>query len=206
MILFRYLPWLLCLLITECWIIPVLLFCHAVTDRCLFDYSVYSKQASNGSSLVWFWVDNRLSSRFSPNCLPKSSFWPPINNNLTIWQHLRKSWWECLSPPASSASDPTTPIPTGPFTDINGINANQEKYDGNPTKFKVLLMQYSMFLGQKPLLYPTDDSQVSFVCSSGGHWIGPWQFGFPDLRKISFTLLQSIQTSSGMPGGRGSTA
>lgn len=98
------------------------------------------------------------------------------------------------------------PIPTGPFSDITAINAKQEKYDGNPTKFKVLLMQYSMFLGQKPLLYPTDDSQVSFVCSSGGHWIGPRQFGFPDLRKLSFTLLQSIQTSSGMPGGRGSTA
>lgn len=154
MILFCSLPWLLCLVITDCWIIPVLLFCHAITDLCLFDYSVYSKQAANGSSLVWFsWADNRLSSRFPPNCQPKSPFWPPINNNSTIWQHLRKSWWERLSPSASSPSDPTIPIPAGPFTDITTIKANQDKYDGNPTKFRWLLMQYSETILSISLLY-----------------------------------------------------
>ncbi len=40
-----------------------------------------------------------------------------------------------------------------------------EKYDGAPNKCKGFLLQCTMFMDQQLLLYPTDDSLVSFVCS-----------------------------------------
>ncbi len=40
-----------------------------------------------------------------------------------------------------------------------------EKIDGSPTRCKGFLLQCSMFIGQQPTLYPTDDSRIAFVCS-----------------------------------------
>ncbi len=40
-----------------------------------------------------------------------------------------------------------------------------EKYDGTPNKCKGFLLQCTIFMDQQPLLYPTDNSRVSFVCS-----------------------------------------
>ncbi len=40
-----------------------------------------------------------------------------------------------------------------------------EKFDGSPSRCKGFLLQCSMFIGQQPTLYPTDDSRIAFVCS-----------------------------------------
>ncbi len=40
-----------------------------------------------------------------------------------------------------------------------------EKFDGSPTKCNDFLLQCSMFVKQQPMLYPTDNSRIAFVCS-----------------------------------------
>ncbi len=40
-----------------------------------------------------------------------------------------------------------------------------ERFDGSPTKCKGFLLQCSMFVKQQPMLYPTDESRITFVSS-----------------------------------------
>ncbi len=58
------------------------------------------------------------------------------------------------TPPAAAQSQSASQPMTSPRLSF------PEKYDD--TKF---LLQCTMFMDQQPLLYPTDDSRVSFVCS-----------------------------------------
>ncbi len=59
-------------------------------------------------------------------------------------------------PPPASATASATASPRLAFP---------EKFDGSPTRCKGFLLQCSMFIGQQPTLYPTDDSRIAFVCS-----------------------------------------
>ncbi len=61
-------------------------------------------------------------------------------------------------PPAARSQSASQPM-TSPRLSF------PEKYDGAPNKCKGLLLQCTMFMDQQLLLYPTDDSLVSFVCS-----------------------------------------
>ncbi len=58
-------------------------------------------------------------------------------------------------PPSASAMASATASPRLAFP---------EKFDGSPTRCKVFLLQCSMFIGQQPTLYTTDDSRIAFVC------------------------------------------
>ncbi len=55
---------------------------------------------------------------------------------------------------ATASSSPTSPRLAFP-----------DKFDGTSSKCKGFLLQCSMFVNQQPLLYPTDDSRIAFVCS-----------------------------------------
>ncbi len=60
------------------------------------------------------------------------------------------------SPPHTATASPSTTSPRLAFPD---------KFDGTSSKCKGFLLQCSMFVNQQPLLYPTDDSRIAFVCS-----------------------------------------
>ncbi|KAL0149399.1 hypothetical protein M9458_055296, partial [Cirrhinus mrigala] len=70
-----------------------------------------------------------------------------------------------LIPPASSPPAPPTSLPTAPPAAASPRLAFPEKFDGSPTKCKGFLLQCSLFVGQQPHLYPTDESKIAFVCS-----------------------------------------
>ncbi len=61
-------------------------------------------------------------------------------------------------PPAAQSQSASQPM-TSPRLSF------PEKYDGTPNKCKGFLLQCTIFMDQQPLLYPTDNSRVSFVCS-----------------------------------------
>lgn len=48
---------------------------------------------------------------------------------------------------------------------VNQGLAFPEKLDGTPTKCKDFLMQCSIFIAQQPMLCPTEESKIAFVCS-----------------------------------------
>ncbi len=65
------------------------------------------------------------------------------------------------TPPSSSP--PQAPTPS--TSTISPRLAFPDKFDGSPMKCKGFLLQCSMFVNQQPMLYPTDDSRIAFVCS-----------------------------------------
>ncbi len=70
------------------------------------------------------------------------------------------------TPVAQSTSSNTPPTaPTLPTSTTSPRLAFPDKFDGSPVKCKGFLMQCSMFVSQQPMLYPTDDSRIAFVCS-----------------------------------------
>ncbi len=70
---------------------------------------------------------------------------------------------------------PPPPHPPAPEPQPTSLNMNlptanprlsfPEKFDGSPDKCKGFLLQCSLFMDQQPLLYTTDNSRVSFICS-----------------------------------------
>ncbi len=74
---------------------------------------------------------------------------------------LRQQTPATQTPPSSSP--PQAPTPS--TSTISPRLAFPDKFDGSPTKCKGFLLQCSMFVNQQPMLYPTDDSRITFVCS-----------------------------------------
>ncbi len=72
-----------------------------------------------------------------------------------------------LPAPSMNASLQHSPSPasTAASATASPRLAFPEKFDGSPTRCKGFLLQCSMFIGQQPTLYPTDDSRIAFVCS-----------------------------------------
>ncbi len=72
-----------------------------------------------------------------------------------------------LPAPSMNASPQHSPTPasTAASATASPRLAFPEKFDGSPTRCKGFLLQCSMFIGQQPTLYPTDDSRIAFVCS-----------------------------------------
>ncbi len=70
------------------------------------------------------------------------------------------------TPVAQTPSSSTPPPAQTPSTSTTSPRlAFPDKFDGSPTKCKGFLLQCSMFVSQQPMLYPTDDSRIAFVCS-----------------------------------------
>ncbi len=65
-----------------------------------------------------------------------------------------------LPAPSMNASSQNPPPPASATASVTASPrlAFPEKFDGSPTRC-------SMFIGQQPMLYPTDDSHIAFVCS-----------------------------------------
>ncbi len=76
-------------------------------------------------------------------------------------QALRVTMPELNIPP----SVPSQTIPSLSHSSTSPRLAFTEKFDSSPERCKGFLLQCSMFVNQQPQLYPTEDSQVSFVCS-----------------------------------------
>ncbi len=68
-----------------------------------------------------------------------------------------------LAQTPSSSTPPPAPTPSTSTTSPR--LAFPDKFDGSPTKCKGFLLQCSMFVSQQPMLYPTNDSHIAFVCS-----------------------------------------
>ncbi len=72
------------------------------------------------------------------------------------------------NPPTNATpSVPSPPpiTPTMPPTSQSPRLSLPDKYDGSPEKWKGFLMQCYLYIHQQPLTFPTDASQVSFICS-----------------------------------------
>ncbi|KAL0186198.1 hypothetical protein M9458_017868, partial [Cirrhinus mrigala] len=63
------------------------------------------------------------------------------------------------------APDPPQPSAATSHAIASPRLAFPEKFDGSPERYKRFLMQCSLFVSQQPLLYPMDESRISFVCS-----------------------------------------
>ncbi len=72
-----------------------------------------------------------------------------------------------LPAPSMNASQQHLPMPASATASATARLrlAFPEKFDGSPTRCKGFLLQCSMFIGQQPTIYPTDDSRIAFVCS-----------------------------------------
>ncbi len=57
------------------------------------------------------------------------------------------------------------PEPQATSSNMNPRLSFPEKFDGSPDKCKGFLLQCSLFMDQQLMLYPTDKSRVSFICS-----------------------------------------
>ncbi len=71
---------------------------------------------------------------------------------------------QALQLTAPSVATPA-PEPQAISSNINPRLSFPEKFDGSPDKCKGFLLQCSLFMDQQPMLYPTDKSRVSFICS-----------------------------------------
>ncbi len=115
-----------------------------------------------------------------------------------------------LSPSESAPPPPpVNPAPQAPPQSHSMASprlAYPEKFDGTPAKCKGFLLQCSLFVSQQPVLYPTEESRIAFLCSlltgKALDWVtAVWNFNRP-----TFTSFESFfaALSSGFwsPWGR----
>ncbi len=72
------------------------------------------------------------------------------------------------NPPTNATPPVPSPppiTPTMPPTSQRPRLSLPDKYDGSPERCKGFLMQCYLYIHQQPLTFPTDASQVSFICS-----------------------------------------
>ncbi len=72
------------------------------------------------------------------------------------------------NPPTNAMPSVPSPLPitpTLPPTSQGPRLSLPDKYDGSPERCKGFLMQCYLYIHQQPLTFPTDASQVSFICS-----------------------------------------
>ncbi len=68
---------------------------------------------------------------------------------------------QLTAPPAATPA----PEPQAISSNMNPRQSFPEKFNGSPDKCKGFLLQCSLFMDQQPMLYPTDKSRVSSICS-----------------------------------------
>ncbi len=81
---------------------------------------------------------------------------------------------------------PSVPSRTIPSLRHSSTRAFPEKFDGSPERCKGFLLQCSMFVNQQLQIYPTEDSQVSFVCSLLTGQALDWATAAWEGRRLSF--------------------
>ncbi len=101
---------------------------------------------------------------------------------VTTLQALRLSPSE--SAPPHPPVDPAPQAPPPSHSTASPRFAYLEKFDGAPAKCKGFLLQCSMFVSQQPVLYPTEESRIAFLCSvltvKAIDWVtAVWNFNHP---------------------------
>ncbi len=120
-----------------------------------------------------------------------------IEELVTTLQALRLSPFE--SAPPQPPVDPATPAPPPSHAMPSPRLAYKEKFDGIPAKCKFFLLQCSLFVSQQPVLYPTEESHISFLCSLLTGKALDWVTAVWNLNHPAFTSFESffIALSSG---------
>ncbi len=111
---------------------------------------------------------NQLSSEVSAQANVLASHQRQLQRLTTLTEELVKALQSMhgttspVSPPAPALLPASSPSSTQA---VNPRLSLPERFDGTPAKCKGFLLQCSLFLNQQQSLYPTDISQVSFICS-----------------------------------------
>ncbi len=92
---------------------------------------------------------------------------------------------QALQLTAPSVATPA-PEPQAFSSNMNPRLSFPEKFDRSPDKCKGFLLQCSLFMDQQPMLYPTDKSRVSFICSLLTGRALDWAFAVWDGGSMSF--------------------
>ncbi len=82
---------------------------------------------------------------------------------VTTLQALWLSPSESAPPPPPVGTTPQAPPPSH-YT-ASPCLAYPEKFDSTPAKCKFFLLKCSLFVSQQPVLYPTEESRIAFLCS-----------------------------------------
>ncbi len=107
---------------------------------------------------------------------------------VTTLQALRLSPFE-FAPP-QPPSHPATQAPPSSHSTASPRLAYPEKFDGIPAKCKFFLLQCSLFVSQQPVLYPTEESHIPFLCSLLTGKALDWVTAVWNLNHPAFTLFE----------------
>ncbi len=114
-----------------------------------------------------------------------------------------------LSPSESAPPPPPVdPAPQAPPLSHSMASprlAYAEKFDGTPAKCKGFLLQCSLFVSQQPVLYPTEESRIAFLCSlltgKALDWVtAVWNFNRPAFTSFE-SFLQRFRAVFDLPEG-----
>lgn len=133
----------------------------------------------------------QLTSEVSAQAAMLTSHQPQLQRLTSVTEELVKTL-QALRLTTPSAYPPV-PEPQPISANLNISTANPrlsfpEKFDGFPDKCKGFLLRCSLFMNQQPLLYTTDNSRVSFICSLLTGRALDWAT-FVNFERCSSTLL-----------------
>ncbi len=181
-------------------------------------------KAANGSQLRWLFITEDFARTRSSSSL-QTLYWSlcpgqhagrssttastphvshrGVGNDFTSISAI--SIWVC-SATAASGPSPSSTSSMPSHSMASPRLAYPEKFYGTPAKCKGFLLQCSLFVSQQPVLYPTEESRIAFLCSlltgKALDWVtAVWNFNRP-----AFTSFESFfaALSSGFwsPWGR----
>ncbi len=129
---------------------------------------------------------------------------PSLTEELvTTLQAFRLSPSESAPPPPPVDPAPQAPPPSHSMASPR--LAYPEKFDGTPAKCKGFLLQCSLFVSQQPVLYPTEESRIAFLCSlltdKALDWVtAVWNFNRPAFTSFE-SFLQRFRAVFDLPEG-----
>ncbi len=89
-----------------------------------------------------------------------------LNRLTSVTEELVKTLQALRLQAPNASAPPLNPPPTHATSTTSSPRlAFPEKFDGSPAKCKGFLLQCSMFVNQQPMLYPTDETRIAFMCS-----------------------------------------
>lgn len=95
---------------------------------------------------------------------------------------------ETSLPPSSRPSQ----VPVSSHSTTSPRLAYPYKFDVTPGKCRGFLLQCSLFVSQQPLLYPTEESRIAFVCSLLTHKALDWATAVWDLNRPVFPPFEDF--------------
>ncbi|MGL5598257.1 MAG: hypothetical protein ACRDDA_09130, partial [Aeromonas sp.] len=111
---------------------------------------------------------HRLSTELSTQASVLAVHQQQLTHLTSVTEELVKTLQSMRMTHAESSPPVTTPraaAVSAPNATSSPRLAFPDKYDGSPASCKGFLLQCSLFLSQQPMLYPTDESRIAFICS-----------------------------------------